>query len=432
MTRHQHVQAGPAGVAAAPAAAMQGGARVRLPIPAMTWTLAVALVLLAADRTAAQPAPWQAEPPAAGWSVTPGLGVGLFHDSNVRLGTSRPGSGDWVALVHPRGEIDFVGRRTRFNAGYAGALQAFRSVDYLNRYQHRARIGSSRVLSPRLTVRGDASLLRSPTTDEAEDGTIPFAAVGSTAFTTNAAFDVALTRRARLGGGYRFHRLEYDGMAAVDPAFAFLRGGHAQTPALRLAYDVSRRLSLHGDWSYTHGRVTSALGDFRLQEVGVGWRYRLREQTTIGGSGGATAISAPEVGVRGWQPAVQAFVQQQAGPNVISLQYRYAVVPAFSHGGLSRQQRIGAGVQVPLMVGRAYVSGSVALSRDEALEGIGSELNTRSLWLQGTVGYHLARWIRAETFVNTARQRGLFDHDQGVQRTRIGVQFVTARPMRID
>jgi hypothetical protein len=432
MTRHQHARTGPAGVAPDPAAEMQGRAHVRLPIPAMTWTLALALVVLAADQAAAQSAPWQAEPPAAGWSVTPGLGAGLSHDSNVQLRTSAPGSGDWVVLLHPRGEIDFVGRRTRFNAGYAGEIEAVRAADYLNRYQQRAQIGSSRMLSRRLTVSGDASLLRSPTSDGVEDGTIPFAAVGSTAFTTNAAFDATLTRRARLGAGCRFYRLEYD-ERDLDSEFAFLRGGHAQTPTVRLGYDVSRRLSLHGDWSYTQGRVTSEVGDFRLQEVGGGWSYRLREQTAIGAGGGATAISAPAVGVRGWQPAVQAVVRQQAGPNVISLQYRYAVVPAFSHGGLARQQRIEAGVQVPLMVGRAYVSGSVALSRDEALEGIGSGLDMRSLWLQGTVGYHLARWLRAETFVNTARQRGLFDFDdQGIQRTRIGVQFVTARPMRID
>jgi hypothetical protein len=174
------------------------------------------------------------------------------------------------------------------------------------------------------------------------------------------------------------------------------------------------------------------VGQFTMQYVGGGGRYRLREHTTLGAGGGATAISVPAVTLTGWQPAVQAFVEQQAGVNTLSIEYSYSIVPAFSYGGLARQQRVGAGVHVPLLLGRTYVKGSLALSHDEAVEGLGSGLDTRTLWLQATIGYHVAPWLRAETFVNTARQSSLTHDEYAVQRMRVGVQFVTAKPMRID
>ena len=49
----------------------------------------------------------------------------MLHDSNVTLrAVNEPINAETVALLSPRGELDFNGRRTHFNIGYAGALEA--------------------------------------------------------------------------------------------------------------------------------------------------------------------------------------------------------------------------------------------------------------------------------------------------------------------
>src|SRR5919107_3705565 len=95
-------------------------------------TLAAYAVLL--GRADAQTAPWAGERLTPGWVFTPGVVLGGLWDSNVTVASAgNPHLREWVGLVNPRGELDFNGRRTHMNAGYSGALEAYRRFSELQR-----------------------------------------------------------------------------------------------------------------------------------------------------------------------------------------------------------------------------------------------------------------------------------------------------------
>jgi len=77
---------------------------------------------------------------------------------------------------------------------------------------------------------------------------------------------------------------------------------------------------------------------------------------------------------------------------------------------------------------RAYVEANASWRSNEAL--VTSDLPLRSLWLGGIVGYAAQPWLRIEGFYGRTQQR--IDRPGGdLERNRIGVQVVTAKPVRI-
>ena len=60
---------------------------------------------------------------------------GRLHDAHRKLGTRRWSSKQWICC-----KLDFNGRRTRFNAGYSGGLEAYQELSELTRYNQRARL----------------------------------------------------------------------------------------------------------------------------------------------------------------------------------------------------------------------------------------------------------------------------------------------------
>src|SRR3954471_13052354 len=120
--------------------------------------VAFVATLLCAHGTSAQPAPWAPERLTPGWVFTPSAVLGVLHDSNVTLrAVNEPITAEVVALVNPRGEIDFNGRRTHFNAGYSGALEAYRELSELNRYEQKGRLELRHQPRPHLQLFSTAS-----------------------------------------------------------------------------------------------------------------------------------------------------------------------------------------------------------------------------------------------------------------------------------
>jgi hypothetical protein len=75
-----------------------------------------------------------------------------------------------------------------------------------------------------------------------------------------------------------------------------------------------------------------------------------------------------------------------------------------------------------------YAEGSVSWRSNEPL--VAGDVPLRSLWLGGLVGYAAQPWLRIEGFYGRTQQR--IDRPGGdVERNRIGVQVVTAKPVRI-
>src|SRR5687767_5586934 len=134
---------------------------------AMRFVAATAIALaMSLGSAQAQPAPWQPERLTPGRVFTPTAVLGGMWDSNVTVrNQGNPLVQEWVGIVSPRGEVDFNGRRTRFNAGYSGTLEAYRDVSELNRYEQKARIYGRHQATPRLSAEVRTTYTASPTTD---------------------------------------------------------------------------------------------------------------------------------------------------------------------------------------------------------------------------------------------------------------------------
>jgi hypothetical protein len=64
------------------------------------------------------------------------------------------------------------------------------------------------------------------------------------------------------------------------------------------------------------------------------------------------------------------------------------------------------------------------------VEEIGLGFRTDSLWFGGALGFSLTRWLRAEAFYNGSHQTSTARGD--IDRSRVGVQFVTFKAVRIE
>jgi hypothetical protein len=385
---------------------------------------------LTAAAAQAQPAPWQPERTSAGWTFTPGAVFGTAWDSNVTVrGEGEPLTREWVALISPRGELDYNGRRTRFNVGYSGSFEAYRRFSELNRYEQRGRLELRHQASSRVGVFARGGVTISPTTDRLEvgNGTIPFVDVGSQLLSATSGVRLDAGSRVHLELAYRFQDVRFDERDADQ--FELLRGGYAHAPGATLMYDVSRRLSLGASWQYQHARLDEGQ-TFDLQTTAAEVAYRLAETTTISGGGGVSYLQATNGNVSTTGPTIHGGLQHSRGPATFSVSFARAFTPTYTFGGITTSQTLSGGARLAFARNRGYVSGSVSHGRTDPVEQIGLGFRTDSLWFDGAVGYSLTRWLRAETFYNgthqTSTARGNID------RARVGIQFVTFKPVRIE
>jgi len=102
-------------------------------------------------------------------------------------------------------------------------------------------------------------------------------------------------------------------------------------------------------------------------------------------------------------------------------------VPAFGFGGTYQNEEISGHVSAPL-ARRVYVQGTVSWRRNDPLTA--NELQVRSWWSEAILGYAVQPWMRIEGFYSGTNQT---TNIPGVafDRNRVGVQVVTAKPMRI-
>jgi hypothetical protein len=381
----------------------------------------------------AQPAPWQPERLTPGWVFTPTVGLGGMWDSNVTVrNEGNPLVQEWVGIVNPRGEIDFNGRRTRFNAGYSGTLEAYRDVSELNRYEQKARIYGRHQATPRLRVEVRTSYTASPTTDRLELGAVPFVDIGGRSLDAGGGIALDLSPRTQFVADYRFQHITFDREDSFSAsANAFLQGGYAHSPLARLTRSVSPRLSLGAEWEYRHATLDGGVQHFNVQTMIGEATYELTEHTTVSGGAGAAYLSVSLTDVDTWGPSFRAGLEHQIDRTTVFVRYNRSFVPSFSFGGLTGNQDISAGVQVPITSGgRLQFNGNVAYSQSEPVAELGVGFGLDSLWTSASLGYQVAPWLRTEGFLShmhqTSTARGNID------RTRVGIQFVTFKPVRIQ
>jgi hypothetical protein len=396
--------------------------------------MTLAVLLTVARATSAQPAPWQPERLTEGWTFTPSIVVGGLWDSNVTVrNQGDPFIQEYVGLISPRGEMNFNGRHTRFNVGYSGALEAYRRFQELNNYEQRGRLSLRQTLSPRLTFETRGSYAVTPTTDRLEIGTLPFLDIGSTVAEIGGTLQYRPARHTHLTGDYRVTRVMFD--RQQQPLQAFLNGGHAQTPSVDLTQELSARVSVGGEWSYTHAILEAndltTDNTFNVQNVLGHVSYRLSKTTIVSGAAGGSNLNVATTGLSLWGPAFKAGIEHTRERLRVSARYSRAFVPSFSFGGLTGNQDVAVSATAPLTRGgRLTLSGSTSFTRTEPVKELGLGFQLDSVWYSGAIGYQIAPWLRTEGFVSSMHQTSTARGD--IDRTRVGIQFVSSKPLRIE
>jgi opacity protein-like surface antigen len=396
--------------------------------------LAIALMLVA--RVAmAQPAPWAPERLTPGWVFTPSMVLGVLHDSNVTLrAVNEPIRSEVVGLLNPRGELDFNGRHTHLNVGYSGALEAYRQLSALNRYEQRGRFEIRQQTGPRLELFSQATSEQVPTTERLDlgAGVLPFIGIGSEHLDVNGGFRGQVSPRLKIDGAFSAQTIRFDRELPTDPDqfYRYLRNGHSYSPSLGAMYSITQHVSVGASWSYRHAVVGEGQEVFDVQNTTGELAWQPAQRTTLRGGAGASYLTSDTASLKRWGPAYHLGLDHMQGRVSLSGKYEHAFVPSIGFGGLNANQRVSGSAHVPLAQGRFIVGGNVAYGVIEPVDLFGVDFTLHSLWTQGTVGYQVAPWLRAEAFVNRTHQtstaRGLVD------RTRIGIEFVTAKPMRIQ
>jgi uncharacterized protein (PEP-CTERM system associated) len=391
-----------------------------------------ALVLAAvASPAAAQPAPWSPERITAGWVFTPSIALGVLWDTNpTTQNEGNPRTSELVGLVNPRSEIDFNGRRAKFSAGYSGTLERYRELDELTRYDQRGRLDARYQMTPRLVFHTRHQVTLTPTTDQLELEGLPFTRVGSRMVTSSGGFGFDISPRVTAKTDYIFQWVDFDRGTTGQADFRFLQGGHAHSPSAEVEYALSRRLKVGSLYTYRHTVIDAGEEVFGTHRAQGTVQYELGPRTSIRGRAGFDHLALVDTTETKTGPSYGAGITQRIRQASIDGSFERAFVPSFGFGGLTASRVFRAGVNVPFAQGRAFVSGGFTYRRTDPVVLRDILVQLDSYWTQGTVGYSIARWLRAEGFISVNHQ---FSSAQGnVERTRAGIQFVTSKPVRIE
>jgi hypothetical protein len=278
-----------------------------------------------------------------------------------------------------------------------------------------------------------------PTTDrlELEAGVLPFIGIGSAHAEASGGFTLQASQRTKIDGGISVQSIRFDREVSDDPDqfLRYLSNGHSLSPHIGAMYSISERVSIGGSASYRRAVVADgdlSEGDqiFNVRDLTAEVAWQAAERTSVRGGFGASHLTSTTPGVEGWGPAYHAGVDHMAGQVKLAFNYERSFVPSIGFGGLNANQRVSGSAQVPFLQGRLVAGGTVAYGIIEPVDAFGVDYTLHSLWTQGTLGYQITRWLRTEGFVNLSHQtstaRGLVD------RTRVGIEFVTAKPVRIQ
>jgi hypothetical protein len=193
---------------------------------------------------------------------------------------------------------------------------------------------------------------------------------------------------------------------------------------------VTSRLKLGGTYGVQRARIgqEGGAGTFNIQSAQATASYQLSPTVNLEGGLGVShlALGGPDGARTG--PAGQVSIRKRTEHAYFSLSAMRSFVPSYGFGGSFRNQQVLGSVRVPFARNRAYSETSIAWRRSEPAVELGLALT--GYWVQTKIGYAFERWLRIEGFYSGAFQDTPVAGGR-VDRNRIGVQVVTARPMRL-
>ena len=372
--------------------------------------------------------PWSPERFTAGWVFTPSMGLGAVWDSNALLvQEGNPPTQELVALVSPRAEIDFNGKRARFSAGYSGRLQTYQSIDELTTYSQTGRVSSQYRLTPRLNVYSTQSFSQTPSTDELEIEGLPFFRVGSRLFNAGGGFDYALSQRATVAASYGFQWISFH---RNQPDATSFGGGHYHNPSVNMSYKLTSRVRVGGIWEHSWAELDGGAETYIVNAVLGEAEWKLGPDTSIRGAAGIAHLDAARSDEQRTGPSYRASIQHAFPRISVAAGYSRTYVPVFGFGGLTSSESFSVSATMPVIRERMFVRGAAVYGANDSLALSQTQISLESLRIGGVVGFAASRWLRVEAFIDdkhqTSSARGRVD------RFRVGIQFVTSKPVRIE
>jgi hypothetical protein len=388
--------------------------------------LIVAATLSAAPASAGQ-LPRMATPPeigtVSGWTLAPGVAVSQTWDDNVLLaGPGVPATQDRVAVINPRGSLDYVGAHDTFALDYNGSFLVYHTLDALDSYDQQGVVSYRHRLSPHRTFFASGTASASPTTQLPELVGVPFVRVGSFVADAHAGIEMDLTSHVRVTAAARAEQVRFDTGQVVAAA---LRGGHGIGGDLSFRDRVSRHTTLTADYDGERAAV-GANGDiFQTQNVTAGLEQQLTPAVRLFAAGGLSHLDA--LGAVRTGPSWRAGLARDGRNASLSVTYIRSYVPSYGFGGAMRNEALSGQTSVTL-TRRLYVRGVALWGRQDSLTIAVPQL--RTFWTQGVAGWVVRPALRIEAFV-VAAQQSVASPDAFLTHNQVGLQVIASKPMRI-
>jgi hypothetical protein len=368
----------------------------------------------------------------AGWVFTPGGSIGGVWDSGVQTGGDSGAEGvlqKFVMLANPRAELDFNGRRTHLNIGYSGSYEKYWAEG--TNWEHRGRAGVRRTMSSRLDINGDFSYAAVPTTDRLliVDGVVPYVPVNSSWVDGGGGFTLRSGPRTTINGGYRFERVAFDQTPGAA-IFGELRNGFTHNPFLGFMREFSPRLSMGATAQYRRDNFGDELREFDVRSLTGEFSFRLNSSSSLTGGGGASKLTTIFTGDSTTSPTFHVGYDRAMRTFRLGTQYSRGFEALYGFGTLAGSDTFSASAYVPLADRLYYLDAVVAYSRTDSVRGLDFGIDYATTWSNVSVGRQLTPHLRGEGFISFAHQSNA--GPDSTNRTRVGIQIVTSKPMRIQ
>jgi hypothetical protein len=328
--------------------------------------------------------------------------------------------------LDPVGTISFVGKRTNFDASYRGTFRHYAELDALDGFDQHIRASVERRATKRLTIFGQNSYSRVPTTDELDivGSTVPFRRAGSEHDQFGAGFTLRLTEFNTLTTRYDMTWVSFD-RKAPDLTGGFIQGVHSE-----LSHAFNRRFSVGGEGGFRSAHMDQFEGarELRFVELGGTMEYRLTEATRVGAATGYAHLDDLLFQSQRGGLYVRGSLTHRAIRSVFGISYDRSFVPSFGFGGSNRSQEVRGWVDLPPIGRRVFTQGAITWRRTVPFEANTLQLDT--IQARGTAGYAISRWMRAQGFYLYTRQDSIVTGGE-INRSRIGGELVLSQPMRI-
>ena len=405
-------------------------------VPRLIAAALVAMALLTPPVVGAQGSSMPAQQTAPGWIFTPSIASGGIWDDNVLL--LNPGSnplGDYGTPISPGASIDYTGKLTRFSSGYSGTFVRYMTLDELNSLprSQALRADIDRRVNNRITLIAQESYTAAPTTDVLQLTGVPFYRIGLRSNAVGGGARVALAKHTMLRSSYTLRTVDFDTNPLTDNQ---LKGGHAHDLLATVEQALSQHFTIGGEYQFAraieNGQITLAgptpEDRFNMQKAIATAQYEVADGTTISGGFGVAMLGEGLTREARTGPEWRAGIAQKTGRAVWSGTYRHSYIPSFGFGGTFQNEELTATIRTPIGRTRAYVHGGFTWLNNAPLET--NQPSLRTVWLNGTVGYYLARWLSIEGFYGHTQQDSQLAGGQ-LKRNLAGFQIVAAKPMKL-